>query len=175
MNVKMLCLGVLSFGDANGYTIRRAIRDWFGHFGHASIGAVYPALAKATSKGEVLVIDGKAASLDKRTYRLTDKGHEALGEEVRALEGEEALRSSFLAGFFFAQYLDMDDLMRLVDKRSADLRSEQRRIRSLPMDGLSEAQRFTLRYALSMNQAAIDFLDSEGRAILSSISKELED
>jgi DNA-binding PadR family transcriptional regulator len=56
MDVGTLCLGVLSFGDTSGYGIRKAVEDWFRHFGQASLGAIYPALAKLTAKGAIEVI-----------------------------------------------------------------------------------------------------------------------
>jgi hypothetical protein len=56
VDVRTLCLGVLSFGDTTGYGIRKAVGDWFGHFAQASLGAIYPALAKAVARGEVEVI-----------------------------------------------------------------------------------------------------------------------
>src|SRR3546814_2735203 len=78
MDVGALCLGVLSFGDTSGYGIRRAVEDWFRHFGHASLGAIYPALAKLTARGAVEVIGARDAPLEKRVFRITAVGRSEL-------------------------------------------------------------------------------------------------
>jgi hypothetical protein len=105
-------------------------------------------------------------------YRITDTGRAALAETVSAATGEEILRSPFMSAMFFAHLLEMDDVHRVVDERLAGLRQEQRRLRGLPNADLTEGQRFTVRYSLAMNSAAIAFLEREGRAMLTSIERE---
>lgn len=172
MDVRTLCLGVLSFGESSGYGLRRAIADWFGHFGQASLGAIYPALAKLSAAGAVEVVGDAGAPLDKRVFRITDDGLAALRQSLSGLSGEETVRSPFLAGLFFAHLLEMDDVHRLIDERIAGLRGEQRRLRNLPLAEMSEGQRFTVRYALATTAAAIAFLEREGRAIVTAIERQ---
>lgn len=172
MDVRTLCLGVLSFGETTGYGIRKAVEDWFGHFAHASIGAIYPALGKAVARGEIEVVGAADLALEKRVFRLTETGRAALAESVSAADGDEVLRSPFMTAMFFAHLLEMDDVHRLVDERLAGLRGEQRRLRGLPSADLTEGQRFTVRYAMAMTTAAIAFLEREGRAMLTSIERE---
>lgn len=171
MDVSTLCLGVLCFGDASGYGIRRAIGDWFGHFGQASLGAIYPALAKLTARGAIEVVGPADAPLEKRVFRITDAGRAELAKAARACDGTEMTRSPFLAGMFFAHFLEIDDVRRLVDQRLAGLRGEQRRLRGLPAESLTEGQRFTVRYTQALITAAIDFLEHEGRAIVNAIHR----
>ena len=66
----------------------------------------------------------------------------------------------------------MDDVHRLVDDRLAGLRREQRRLRGLPTTDMTEGQRFTIRYALTVTRASIAFLEHEGRAIVTSMQRE---
>lgn len=172
MNVGSLCLGVLSFGDTSGYGIRRAVEDWFQHFGHASLGAIYPALAKLTARGAIEVIGAPDAPLEKRDFRITEAGRAELAAAARATDGTELIRSPFLAGMFFAHLLEMDDVHRLMDQRLAGLRGEQRRLRSLPADTMTEGQRFTIQYSLTVVGAAIAFLEHEGRAIVNAIGRD---
>lgn len=172
MNVGTLCLGVLSFGDTSGYGIRRAVEDWFQHFGQASLGAIYPALAKLTARGAVEVIGAPDAPLEKRDFRITEIGRAELTAAARDTDGSETIRSPFLAGMFFAHLLEMDDVHRLMDERLAGLRGEQRRLRSLPADTMTEGQRFTIRYSLTVVGAAIEFLEHEGRAIVNAIGRD---
>lgn len=172
MDVGALCLGVLSFGDTSGYGIRRAVEDWFRHFGHASLGAIYPALAKLTARGAVEVIGARDAPLEKRVFRITEVGRSELAKAAAGCEGGETPRSPFLAAMFFAHLLQMDDVHRLVDERLAWLRGEQRRLRGLPADTMTEGQRFTIRYSLAVITAAIGFVEREGRAIVNAIEHE---
>ena len=172
MDVRTLCLGVLSFGDSSGYGLRRSIKDWFGHFGQASLGAIYPALAKLTASGEIETIDNVNASLEKRVFRITESGRAKLRDHLSSLSGQETVRSPFMAGLFFAHLMDMDDVHRLMDERVAELRGEQRRLRSLPMTEMTEGQRFTIRYALATTAAGIAFMEREGRAIITAIYRE---
>jgi PadR family transcriptional regulator, regulatory protein AphA len=172
VDVRTLCLGVLSFGETSGYGIRKAVADWFGHFAHASLGAIYPALAKAVAKGEIEVVGPGDVSLEKRVFRLTETGRAALVTSVSGAAGEEVLRSPFLTAMFFAHLLEMDDVHRVVDERLAGLRKEQRRLRGLPSAEMTDGQRFTIRYAMAMTSAAIDFMEREGRAMVTAIARE---
>ncbi|MCR9070996.1 MAG: PadR family transcriptional regulator [Alphaproteobacteria bacterium] len=172
MDVRTLCLGVLSFGETTGYGIRKAVGDWFGHFAQASLGAIYPALAKAVARGEVEVVGSADMALEKRTFRLTDKGRETLAASTAEASGDETVRSPFLSAMFFAHFLDMDDVNRVFDERLAGLRGEQRRLRSLPSGDMTEGQRFTIRYAMATTTAAIAFMEREGRAMVTAIERE---
>lgn len=172
MDVGTLCLGVLSFGDTTGYGIRRAVGDWFRHFGHASLGAIYPALAKLTARGAIEVIGAPDAPLEKRVFRITELGRTQLAAAAAACDGTETVRSPFLAGMFFAHLMGMDDVHRLVDERLAGLRGEQRRLRGLPTESMTEGQRFTVRYSQAVIAAAIHFLEREGRAIVTAIDRD---
>jgi PadR family transcriptional regulator, regulatory protein AphA len=58
-----------------------------------------------------------------------------------------------------------------MSERLAGLRGEQRRLRSLPADSMTEGQRFTIRYSLTVVAAAIEFLEHEGQAIVTSIDR----
>jgi len=175
MDVRTLCLGVLSLGETSGYGIRKSIDELFGHFAQASLGAIYPALAKLTAAGEVETIGAADAPLDKRLFRITTLGRARLRERVSDFDGEEITRSPFIAGLFFAELLEMDDVFRLMDERLAGLRSEQRRLRNLPLARMSEGQRFGVRYALTVTAAKIEFLEAEGRAIVNAIGRQRSD
>ena len=172
MDVRSLCLGVLSFGETSGYGIRKSVETWFGHFAQASLGAIYPALAKAVAKGEAEVVGPPDVALEKRIYRITETGRAALARTVAETQGTESVRSPFLTAMFFAHLIDMDDVHRLVDERLAGLRGEQRRLRGLPTTDLTEGQRFTLRYTQALTTAAIGFLEREGRAMVTAIERE---
>lgn len=54
MNVKTLCLAILSFGEATGYDIRkRAAEGPLSYFIESSFGSIYPALHRLRHEGLV--------------------------------------------------------------------------------------------------------------------------
>lgn len=53
MDVKTLCLGVLSTGDANGYGLKKYVEEAFSYYHVAGFGSLYPALADLTYHGDV--------------------------------------------------------------------------------------------------------------------------
>ena len=54
LDVKTLCLGLLSRGEASGYDLKKDFESLFRHFFPAGYGSIYPALA-----GLALVGDGR--------------------------------------------------------------------------------------------------------------------
>src|SRR3546814_18932818 len=112
--------------------MRRAVEDWFRHFGHASLGAIYPALAKLTARGAVEVIVARDAPLAKRVFRITEVGRSELAAAAAACAGAAPPRSPFLGAMFFAHPLELDVVNRLVDARLALLRCVPPRLRGLP-------------------------------------------
>jgi hypothetical protein len=53
MDVKTLCLGVLTEGNKSGYEIKRCFEEAFSHFFVAGFGSIYPALAELSRAGLV--------------------------------------------------------------------------------------------------------------------------
>ncbi|MEE8545632.1 MAG: PadR family transcriptional regulator, partial [Alphaproteobacteria bacterium] len=51
MDVRTLCLGVLSEGGASGYEIKKKLEQTYRHFFQASFGSIYPALSRMTEDG----------------------------------------------------------------------------------------------------------------------------
>ena len=45
MDVKTVCLGMLSDGEASGYDLKKQFESSFGHFFAAGFGSIYPALS----------------------------------------------------------------------------------------------------------------------------------
>jgi PadR family transcriptional regulator AphA len=172
MDIKTLCLAVLIDGDNNGYQIRETINRVFGHFQGASSGALYPALGQLLAKEQVICIDGQRNPLEKKTYQITDKGRQAFSVALRKAGADEKTRSDFLAAMFFSDELEIDEVRGLIDQRLAGLRVEQKQLRDIPLDRMTEAQRFTIRYSLALQAAAIDFITGEGRAIVAVIERE---
>jgi PadR family transcriptional regulator AphA len=117
MDVKTICLGVLSLGDATGYEIRKTFEDGpFSHFFDASYGSIYPALGKLLADGLVSLSKAEPSGRsDKKVYSLTDAGHAALRAALSEPPGRDRIRSEYLVHLFFAHLMEPRDACRIYD------------------------------------------------------------
>jgi PadR family transcriptional regulator, regulatory protein AphA len=171
MDLSTICLGLLHEQPMTGYALQRRVASALGHFQHASLGALYPALGKLEAGEFVTSSRTGSEGLGKRMYAVTAKGRHIFDSRLGEASSVENFRSSFLSAMYFADRLPTDEIERLIDERLADHRAERRRLLALPISAMSEGQRFTIRYVLAMRSAAIDFLHGEGRAIAAVIQR----
>ena len=79
MDVKTVCLGMLTEGAASGYDLKKQFESTFGHFFSAGYGSIYPALSSLAADGlvdcEEIRQEGKP---DRKVYRITDAGRDQL-------------------------------------------------------------------------------------------------
>ncbi|KZD12779.1 PadR family transcriptional regulator [Oceanibaculum pacificum] len=173
IDVRCLCLGVLSLGETTGYEVRKRLKAYFGPYQGVSYGALYPALAKLLAAGEVVATGSPdAQTLEKRTYAITEKGRESLRSSLVQAKGQEQVRSEFMAAMFFADQLEKDVLDRLIDERLAELRGDLALFQGFRGSPATEGQRFVSRFGQVLCRAAIDFLQGEGRAIVSALDRD---
>ena len=97
MDIKTLCLGILSLGDATGYEIKKiGAEGSFSFFSEASYGSIYPALGKLMEEG---LVTCRAMAQDKRpdkkVYSLTESGREELTISLRKDPDPDKNRSEF--------------------------------------------------------------------------------
>ena len=128
MNVKILCLAVLSRGDATGYEIRKQFAEGpFAHFQKASFGAIYPALNRAAKENLVTVTEeSQDGRPDKKVYSLTEAGEAALRGACDIDPEPDQIRSDLLFLIFFARYQAPEKIARLIDERIAFYETRQR-------------------------------------------------
>lgn len=163
MDVRTLCLGILSLGDATGYEIKKLVADGaFSFFSEASYGSIYPALTKLMDDGYVTcrtqAQDGRP---DKKVYSLTQEGHDALRSAIQQSPGPDRQRSEFLATVLFAETVSPDRLSQLLNDRR---RYHEQRITTLEAmlsEDMSPAGRFVIGYGLHTQKSALEFLDQE--------------
>jgi PadR family transcriptional regulator AphA len=172
MNLSTLCLGLLLDGPLTGYALSRMVEERLGHFQHASFGALYPALGKLEASGLVTADRRGANALSKRIYAITEEGRSRFNTELVQSSASETFRSEFLTAMHFADHLPLPEIERLVDQKLADAREQRRRLLALPISSMTEGQRFTVRYSLAKSAAVINFLQGEGRAMVTSIQRE---
>ncbi|HSN69881.1 MAG TPA: PadR family transcriptional regulator [Steroidobacteraceae bacterium] len=122
MDVKTVCLGLLTFGEASGYDLKKHFEESFEHFFSAGYGSIYPALAALADEGLVscreISQDGKP---DRKVYRITEAGRARLESTLGATAPGHKLRSEFLATIYFAHLVSPDRLEAILNHRLAEL------------------------------------------------------
>ena len=161
MDVKTLCLGILSRGDATGYEIKKICEEGpFAHFYAAGFGSIYPALNRLcedrlVSVNEV-VQDGRPA---KKVYTVTPAGRLALSSALARPPASDRLRSDFLFITFFAELLPAREIDRLIGDRLTHLLSRIAEMQECRQTEMPDGAAFTLGYGIAIYQAAADYLE----------------
>ena len=122
MDVKTVCLGMLTDGEASGYDLKKEFESTFAHFYGAGYGSIYPALSALAAEGLVdcreIPQDGKP---DRKVYRINAAGRERLAEALSNPGVTHKIRSEFLAALFFAHLMEPERVEELLEKRMQDL------------------------------------------------------
>jgi DNA-binding PadR family transcriptional regulator len=121
MDVKTVCLGMLTDGEASGYDLKKAFESSFGHCFAAGYGSIYPALASLAEQGFVscreVPQEGKP---DRKVYRITEEGLQQLLTELDDPAPSHKVRSEFLATMCFAHLMSREQIETVLDSRIAD-------------------------------------------------------
>lgn len=168
MDVKTLCLGILSRGDATGYEIKKICEEGpFAHFYAAGFGSIYPALNRLCDEGLVsmheVVQDGRPA---KKVYTVTPAGRLALSTALTRPPAPDRLRSDFLFVTFFAEILPARDIDRLIGDRLDHLAARITEMKTCREKEMPSGAAFTLGYGIAIYQAAADYLDAHRHEIV---------
>jgi DNA-binding PadR family transcriptional regulator len=119
-------LALLADQPAHGYEIKRGLEERFGIVvAPLNAGQVYTTLQRL--QRDALVADDAVAQTgrpDKRVYRLTDAGRDALFEWLGAPSAPTRLRDDFFMKLVFAHSMRLADPAELIERqRAAYLRS----------------------------------------------------
>lgn len=177
MDVRTLCLGVLSMGEASGYEIKKRLEDGFSHFYDASFGSIYPALNRLQREGLVTCsFEAQSKRPDKKVYALTPEGKLELVRELRSAPTPDRIRSEFLVTMLFADLLPASHVARLIDQRIADHESFLKSLEEKACAG-SPAERFVAGYGRALYEAAVAYLDEnrhlvESEALLAQVDRD---
>lgn len=122
MDIKTVCLGMLTDGDASGYDMKKCFESSFGHFFPAGYGSIYPALATLARNGlveyELVPQDGKP---DRKVYSITDKGREVLAEGLTDPNPSHKIRSEFLATLWFAHLMSDEQVNLVIENKLTEI------------------------------------------------------
>ena len=122
MDVKTVCLGMLTDGPASGYDMKKCFESSFGHFFPAGYGSIYPALATLARNRmvdfEEIPQDGKP---DRKVYTITEKGREELMKGLSNPTPTHKVRSEFLAMLWFAHLMPAEQVDLVFDNKLKEL------------------------------------------------------
>ena len=176
MDVRTLCLGVLTERDQTGYEIKRHFEEAFSHFFVAGYGSIYPALADLTRRGLVACTSvAQEKRPDKKVYSITPAGRAALVEELLKTPPRHKVRSEFLALMYFAHLLPAEKVASVTEEIIAQWDDMLGMIEPLlegECENLSPGVRFIAGYAKTVMGAARRYVDENRQGLVEQIRKE---
>lgn len=168
MDVKTVCLGVLTLGEASGYEIRKAFEDGpFRYFTDAGFGSIYPALGKLHDEG---LVDCTSLAQDKRpdkkVYSITPAGKTTLANALRQPPGPDKLRSDFLFALFFEHLLSPELIAAAVDGRIGWYRDRLAHMEACAGNSMGPGPTFVNGLGQAIYGAALAYLEENRDALI---------
>ena len=131
MDVKDLCLGALTYGDATGYDIKKFFESTFSHCFLAGYGSIYPALAELTEERLVTARTAPGqGGPSRKVYHLTENGRKAFLSKLKDTVPQHKVKSEFLVLMYFAHLLPRARLESILDKHLEDIEHKLSLIRA---------------------------------------------
>ena len=172
MDVKTVCLGLLTQGPASGYDLKKTFESTFGHFFAAGFGSIYPALGALAEAGLVTCTEvPQNGKPDRKVYRITDAGHEALMKALDNPAPAHKIRSEFLAMMFFAHLMTPEQIDTVLGSRLAAMESLLDKLDELDMNDPAEwpsGTRFVAGFGRAMATAGKKYIE-EHRTLLTDV------
>lgn len=163
MDVKTVCLGMLTDGPASGYDLKKQFESSFAHFFAAGYGSIYPALSSLADSQlvdcEEVAQEGKP---DRKVYRITDAGRDFLKDALQNPCPCHKVRSEFLATMCFAHLMRRGDIETVLDHRLEEIDRYQAMFAQLEnerMEDWSEGMKFVLGFGKAMANAMETYIN----------------
>ena len=164
MDVKTLCLGLLTVQEACGYDLKKTFESSFKHFFPAGYGSIYPALADLADAGLVNCQEiPQVGKPDRKVYSITAAGEAAFMEALNRTDPQHKLRSEFLAMMYFSDRIDDERLATLLDDRVEKLRETVKHIEMLSAQAngsSSPGASFVAGFGAVVAEAAARYIES---------------
>ena len=172
MDVKTLCLGVLTEGDKTGYEIKRCFENAFSHFFAAGFGSIYPALAELSRRGLVtsrsVEQEGRP---DKKIYSITPEGERVLAAELAGTPPRHKVRSEFLALMYFAHLLPPERVAAIADQMIAQWEPLVAALEGCAADPhIPAGRRFAAGYGRAVLGAAVAYVRASKAALVAELA-----
>ena len=160
MDVRTICLGLLTRGEATGYEIKKQFEDeGFGHFAEASFGSIYPALGRLTDEGLVSVRDEPQDKRpDRKVYSITEAGRTRFLEALNRPVPEDRHRSAFAFAMLFSHLLPQERVKALLESYIADKEARLAHLSARPPEGQTTGEIFVNGLGRTIYAAMLDYL-----------------
>lgn len=164
MDVKTVCLGMLTDGEASGYDLKKQFESTFAHYFAAGYGSIYPALSSLATEGLVdcreIPQDGKP---DRKVYRITEAGRAHLLEALDNPAPTHKVRSEFLAMITFAHLMSPDQIEQVLANRLAEIDEYMEMFAGFENEGMQDWP------------AGMQFVCGCGKAVMQAMQRYIED
>lgn len=169
MDAKTVCLGLLTFGEASGYDLKKHFEATLDHFFATGFSSIYPALAALAERGliECRNDSGEGRST-RKVYRITAEGEAELRRSLAAVEPSHKVRSELLALLYFAHLLPPDRIAEVIDERIASMEQGLHQLRGSGCPGEHRwpgSVRFVNGFGAALLEAAVTYM-KENRQLL---------
>ena len=169
MNVRTLCLGILSLQEASGYEIKKDVEDGlFSHFIDASFGSIYPALTQLAGEGYVTVREEEQTGKpDKKVYAITEAGRNALAKAISVSPAKDKYKSEFLFQMLLQDYLSPEMMLVAIQKQLDDLNEDLGRIAECSHEApIGHGSHFVADYGNAVLTAGVKCLEYKKAELL---------
>lgn len=176
MDVKTVCLGMLTDGAASGYDLKKQFESSFGHFFAAGYGSIYPALSSLAEHGlvscEHIPQEGKP---DRKVYAITVEGRRFL---LKALENPSPchkVRSEFLATMCFAHLMNPEDIETVLDNRLGEIQKYKslfREIESSCRHDWPAGMKFVLGFGKAISATMEKYIEDNRHVLVEETDKQ---
>lgn len=170
MDVKTVCLGMLTDGEASGYDLKKKFESSFGHFFAAGYGSIYPALASLAEQGLVdcreIPQEGKP---DRKVYRITNAGRDHLADALDDPAPSHKTRSEFLATICFAHLMTPQQIETVLGSRIDEINGYFEMFDEFEhtcMQDWPKGMVFTVGLARAVMQAMKQYIEDNGQALI---------
>lgn len=152
-------LGFLGLGPMTGWDLYELAQSSVANFWSMTRSQVYRELQVLEDRG--LVESESLGSRNKRRYRLTRRGRQALRSWLLEPPGRGSARQPFLVKLFFADQLDPEDVERMAAAARRDHeRTLERYEAAIAMaEELSPFAAATARYGVAVERAVLAWFD----------------
>lgn len=177
MNVRTLCLGILTFQEASGYEIKKMVEeDVFNHFIDASYGSIYPALTKMLEEGLVTVrAEEQVGKPDKKVYAITGQGRSELAIALAVDPVHDKFKSEFLFQILLKEYLPTTHVSDIYEAQLDYLHHELEHLESCNQEGPPhEGMDFVAGYGKACLSAGMKYLQEHRDEILDEKQQQLK-
>lgn len=177
MDSKMLCLGVLTLGDASGYEIKKYLEEGpIAHFHEISFGSIYPALGKLSAEGLVDWREERQGGRPaKKVYTITPAGTRALEQALVMPPRPDTHRSDALTYLFFGTLMTATRRREVFEGYLEGYRARLEHWTGVDFRDESPARRFVHDLGVEIYRAMVDFMEARGHVLFEDAPDRNED